>query len=80
MSSRAKEQSPEKIPVEISSKLRALAHDLSNSVETIMQASYLLAQAKLDDDAKKWADLIDRAGRDCAKINREIRDILRANS
>lgn len=80
MSSRAKEQSPEKIPVEISSKLRALAHDLSNSVETIMQASYLLAQAKLDDDAKKWADLIEKAGRDCAKINREIRDILRANS
>jgi len=80
MSSRAKEQSPEKIPVEISSKLRALAHDLSNSVETIMQASYLLAQAKLNDDAKKWADLIEKAGRDCAKINREIRDILRANS
>ena len=80
MSSRAKEQSPEKIPVEISSRLRALAHDLSNSIETIMQASYLLAQAKLNDDAKKWADLIERAGRDCAKINREIRDILRANS
>ena len=80
MSPRAKEQSPEKIPVEISSKLRALAHDLSNSVETIMQASYLLAQAKLDDDAKKWADLIEKAGRDCAKINRGIRDILRANS
>jgi len=80
MSSRAKEQSPEKIPVEISSKLRALAHDLSNSIETIMQASYLLAQAKLNDDAKKWADLIEKGGRDCAKINREIRDILRANS
>jgi len=80
MSSRAKEQSPEKIPVEISSKLRTLAHDLSNSVETIMQASYLLAQAKLDDDAKKWAGLIEKAGRECAKINREIRDILRANS
>ena len=80
MTSRAKEQSPEKIPVEISSRLRALAHDLSNSIETIMQASYLLAQAKLNDDAKKWADLIEKAGRDCAKINREIRDILRANS
>jgi len=80
MTSRAKEQSPEKIPVEISSRLRALAHDLSNSIETIMQASYLLAQAKLNDDAKKWADLIEKAGRDCAKINREFRDILRANS
>jgi signal transduction histidine kinase len=80
MSSRAKEESPEKIPAEISGKLRALAHDLSNSIETIMQASYLLEQAKLDEDAKKWADLIEKAGRDCAKINREIRDILRANS
>jgi hypothetical protein len=49
-------------------------------VETIMQASYLLAQANLDDNAKKWADLIDKASRDCAKINREIRDILKANA
>jgi hypothetical protein len=45
-----------------------------------MQASYLLAQANLDDNAKKWADLIDKASRDCAKINREIRDILRASA
>jgi hypothetical protein len=45
-----------------------------------MQASYLLAQMPLDDTAKKWSDLIDRAGRDCAKINREIRDVLRASA
>ena len=80
MSARAKLQEPEKIPAEISSKLRALAHDLSNSLETIMQASYLLSQAKLDEDARKWTGLVEKAGRDCAKINREIRDILRANS
>jgi signal transduction histidine kinase len=80
MSARAKLQEPEKIPAEISSKLRALAHDLSNSLETIMQASYLLSQAKLDEDARKWTELVEKAGRDCAKINREIRDILRANS
>ncbi len=69
-----------KIPAEISTKLRALAHDLSNSVETIMQASYLLAQSNLDENSRKWAELIDKAGRDCAKINREIRDILRASA
>jgi len=45
-----------------------------------MQASYLLAQMKLDDNARKWSDLVDKAARDCAKINREIRDILRANA
>jgi signal transduction histidine kinase len=79
MSAQPKMESTAKIPPEINTKLRSLAHDLSNSVETIMQASYLLAQSKLDENAKKWAELIDKASRDCAKINREIRDILRAN-
>ena len=61
-------------------RLRTLAHDLSNSIETIMQACYLLAQAKLDDNNKKWLELVDQASQDAAKINREIRDILRANA
>jgi hypothetical protein len=80
MSAQPKAESAAKIPLEINTKLRALAHDLSNSVETIMQASYLLAQAKLDDNSRKWADLIDTASRDCAKINREIREILKSSS
>ncbi len=80
MGARAKMETTAKIPAEINAKLRALAHDLSNSIETIMQASYLLAQMQLEEDAKKWAELVDKAGRDCARINREIRDILRAAS
>lgn len=80
MKARAKMETTAKIPAEINGKLRALAHDLSNSIETIMQASYLLAQMKLEEDAKKWTELVDKAGRDCARINREIRDILRANT
>jgi signal transduction histidine kinase len=59
-------------------KLRSLAHDLSNSIETVMQASYLLAQAKLEEPNKRWLDLIDQATQDAARINREIRDILRS--
>jgi hypothetical protein len=69
-----------KIPPEINTKLRTLAHDLSNAIETVMQAGYLLGQAKLDEDTKKWVGLIDNASRDAARINREIRDILRTNS
>jgi hypothetical protein len=80
MSARAKTSSRAKIPAAISSKLRALAHDLSNSVENILQASYLLTQMKLDEDAKKWANMVDKAGRDCARINREIQEVLRANA
>ena len=69
-----------KIPLDVSTKLRTLAHDLSNAIETVMQAGYLLGQAKLDGDTRKWVSLIDNASRDAARINREIRDILRANS
>lgn len=61
-------------------KLRGLSHDLSNYIETIMQASYLLAQSKLDDNNKKWLELIDKASQDAARINREIREILRSQS
>ena len=65
---------------EVNAKLRLLAHDLRNSIETVMQASYLLAQVKLDDNGKKWLDLIDNATRDAARINREIREILRSKT
>jgi GTPase involved in cell partitioning and DNA repair len=61
-------------------KLRALSHDLSNYIETIMQASYLLAQAKLDDNNKKWLEMVDKAAQDAARVNREIREILRSQS
>lgn len=69
---------PKKLQSETVTKLRGLAHDLSNSIETVMQASYLLAQAKLEDNNKKWLELIDKATQDAARINREIREILRA--
>ena len=60
--------------------MRKLAHDLSNSIETVMQACYLLNQGKLDPAHQRWVSLIDQAVRDAARINREIRDLLRAQS
>ena len=69
-----------KIPKEVSTQLRTLAHDLSNSIETIMQACYLLNQSKMEEATKKWAEMIDTGARDAAKINREIRDVLRSRS
>jgi hypothetical protein len=70
----------DKTPAEINSELRTLAHDLSNSIETIMQATYLLAQAQMDENGKKWLELIDKASRDAARINRDIREHLRAQT
>lgn len=45
-----------------------------------MQASYLLGMSKLDDTSQKWASLIDNACREAARINRDLREILRSNS
>jgi nitrogen-specific signal transduction histidine kinase len=59
-------------------RLRGLAHDLSNAIETVMQAAYLLGQNKLDAESKKWVDMINSAAQDAARINREIREILRS--
>lgn len=65
------------IPPDISAKLRTLAHDLSNSLETITQASYLLTHMELEEGARRWADMIDQASREAIKLNRQIRDVLR---
>jgi len=69
-----------KLQNETVTKLRLLAHDLSNSIETIMQASYLLAQGKLADDHRRWIEMIDKAAQKAARINREIREVLRTQS
>jgi uncharacterized protein Yka (UPF0111/DUF47 family) len=65
---------------EEAARLRPLAHDLSNALEAILQASYLLTQGKLDGDSKRWAQLIEKSSHEAARINREIRKHLRAMS
>ena len=75
----AMESSP-KVPAEVVANLRRLAHELSNSLETILQAAYLLNQSKLDENSAKWAQLIDTAAQDATRVNRQLREILRARS
>src|ERR1022692_5299795 len=65
-----------KLQSETITKLRILSHDLSNYIETIMQASYLLAQAKLDENNKKWLDLVDKAAQDESPCNLVCRLLL----
>jgi len=75
---RSTTEEDKKLQSETVTKLRSLSHDLSNYIETIMQASYLLGQAQLDDNNKKWLEMVDKAAQDAARVNREIREILRA--
>jgi hypothetical protein len=60
--------------------LRALAHDLSNALEAILQATYLLDRGKLDGDSKRWVQLINSSSQEAARINRQIREHLRSLS
>ena len=69
-----------KIPPEAAQELRALAHELSNALETIVQASYLVTQAEPPENMKRWVGMIDKASQDAVEINRKLRHILRAHS
>jgi signal transduction histidine kinase len=69
-----------KITAETGAEIRRLAHDLSNALEIILQASYLLQLSTLDDNAKKWATMVDQGAQQAAEINRQLREFVRANT
>ena len=70
----------EKIPAEVAKELRSLAHDLSNSLETIVQATYLTVQAGPPQNSRRWVELIGQASQEAVKINQKLREILRSQS
>jgi hypothetical protein len=69
-----------RIPAEVTKELRALTHDLSNALETIVQATYLISQAGPPENSRHWVELIDRASQDAVGINQKLRQILREQS
>lgn len=71
---------PEKIPPQVARELRDLAHDLSNALETIVQATYLITQAGPVDSSRRWVEMIDQASQDAVRINQQLRQILRSRS
>jgi hypothetical protein len=70
----------DKIPQEIARELRSLAHDLSNSLETIVQATYLVSQTELPENTRRWMEMMDHASQDAVQLNRKLREILRSQS
>ena len=72
--------SEDKIPAELVRELRSLAHDLSNALETIVQATYLISQAGPPENSRRWVELIDQASQEAVNINHKLRQILRSQS
>ncbi|MBZ5597861.1 MAG: hypothetical protein LAN83_06020 [Acidobacteriia bacterium] len=73
-------ETSQKLPDDVTRRLRTLAHDLSNSLETILQATYLLGQVQLDARHEEWVRMIDSASQEAARINHQIREVLRSQS
>jgi hypothetical protein len=69
-----------KIPAGVAKELRTMAHDLSNALETIVQATYLITQAGPPENSRRWVELLDQAAQDAVKINQKLRQILRDQS
>jgi hypothetical protein len=57
-----------------------LAHDLSNALEIIIQTSFLLGTIELGDQGKAWHKMLDEGVQKATAINRQLRDVLRAES
>jgi hypothetical protein len=67
------------IPPEHAKEIRRLSHDLSNALEIIVQANYLLNAMSHDESAKQWIQLLDNGVLQAANINRNLRDYVVAN-
>ena len=70
----------DKIPAEVAKELRTLAHDLSNALETIVQATYLISQSGPPENSRRWVELIDQASQEAVSINHKLRQLLRSHS
>jgi hypothetical protein len=70
----------DKIPAELAKELRMLAHDLSNALETVVQATYLITQAGPPENLGRWVQMIDQASQEAVRNNQKLREILRSHS
>ena len=68
------------IPAEQAKEIRRLSHDLSNALEIIVQANYLLNTLSHDESTRQWVQLLDNGVIQAAEINRSLRDYVVANS
>ena len=68
------------IPPEQAREIRRFSHDLSNALEIIVQANYLLNAMSHDESAKQWIQLLDNGVLQATDINRSLREYIVANS
>ena len=68
------------IPEEISQEMRRLMHDLSNALEIVLQAGYLLSTSETEGPVKEWIGLLDGGAQQALEIHRQLREYIRCHS
>ncbi len=68
------------IPEELSLEIRRIAHDLSNSLEVIVQTSYLLSMAELKEPAAEWLRMLDGGVSKALVLNEQLREYIKAHT
>ena len=68
------------IPEEVALEIRRIAHELSNSLEVIVQTSYLLSMAELKEPAAEWLRMLDSGVTKALELNSTLREYIKVNS
>jgi len=68
------------IPEELAIEIRRLAHDLSNSLEIIVQTSYLLSMAELKEPASDWLRMLDSGVQKALELNLQLREYIKKHT
>lgn len=71
--------SPVTIPEELAREIRRITHDLSNSLEIIVQTSYLLSLAELKEPAAEWLKMLDGGVNKSLELNLQLREYIKAH-
>ena len=72
--------SEESIPADIAVEVRKLVHELSNSLEVIVQTSYLLGTLGMKEPASDWLRMMDDGVRRAMDINLSLRDFIKSHT
>jgi hypothetical protein len=70
----------ETIPVSLAVEMRALAHELSNALEIIVQTSYLLGTVGLKEPGSDWLRMMDNGVRKAMETNQALRSYIKAHT
>lgn len=68
------------IPEELALEIRHIAHELSNSLEVIVQTSYLLSMADLKEPAAEWLRMLDSGVNRALELNGNLREYIKSHT